>query len=85
MHRFEHSGHVPHATGREELVLVTRRTFQEVMGPDLIAGIEQVMQRKVLAFLSANHVNPDVAVETFLLAPSTEHTPAQQLASPPTG
>ncbi len=69
--------------GREELVLVTRRTFQEVMGPDLIAGVEQIMQREVIAFLSANHPDPDIAVETFLLAPSTGHTPAQQLASPP--
>jgi hypothetical protein len=49
----------------------------------MIAGIERIMQRKVIAFLSATQVNPDVAVETFLLAPSTEHTPAQQLASPP--
>jgi len=67
--------------GQEDLVLVTRRTFQDVMGPDLIAGIEQVMQRKVIAFLSANHVNPDIAIETFLLAPAQEHTPLQQLAA----
>jgi uncharacterized protein YbcI len=67
--------------GQEELVLVTRRTFQDVMGPDLIAGIEQITQRKVIAFLSANHVNPDIAIETFLLAPAQEHTPAQQLTA----
>jgi uncharacterized protein YbcI len=66
--------------GQRELVLVTRKTFQDVMGPDLVAGIEQITQRKVIAFLSANHVDPDVAIETFLLAPSVEHTPAQQLA-----
>jgi uncharacterized protein YbcI len=58
--------------GREELVLVTRRTFQDVMGPDLVAGVEQITQRKVLAFLSANHVDPDIAVETFVLAPIPE-------------
>src|ERR1700710_743944 len=54
--------------GCEELVLMTRRTFQDVMGADLIAGVEHILQRKVIAFLSANHVNPDIAVETFLLA-----------------
>lgn len=54
---------------RHALVLTTRATFQEVMGDDLIAGIEQVLDRKVIAFLSANHIEPDIAVESFLLAP----------------
>jgi uncharacterized protein YbcI len=54
---------------RSDLVLLTRTTFQEVMGHDLIAGIEEISGRTVTAFLSANHIDPDVAVETFLLAP----------------
>jgi uncharacterized protein YbcI len=52
-----------------EMVLATRKTFQDVMGADLTAGVEQILQRKVVAFLSANHIGPDIAVETFLLAP----------------
>jgi uncharacterized protein YbcI len=60
------------ANDRRELVLLTRTTFQEVMGDDLISGIEQIPGRKVLAFLSANHVDPDIAVETFILAPSQQ-------------
>jgi len=56
-------------TGHHETVLSTRKTFQDVMGPDLIAGVEKVTGRTVVAFLSANHVDPDVAVESFLLAP----------------
>jgi uncharacterized protein YbcI len=52
-----------------ELVLSTRKTFQEIMGDELIAGVEQVLQRKVIAFLSANHIDPDIAVESFILAP----------------
>jgi uncharacterized protein YbcI len=52
-----------------ELVLATRKTFQDVMGADLTAGVEEILQRKVVAFLSANHIDPDIAVETFLLAP----------------
>jgi len=55
---------------RRELVLLTRLTFQEVMGDDLIAGIEAITGRAVTAFLSANHIDPDIAVETFLLAPT---------------
>jgi uncharacterized protein YbcI len=55
--------------GRSELVLVTRRTFQEVMGDDLIAGVEDILGRKVVAFCSANHIDPDIAVESLILAP----------------
>ncbi len=51
------------------LVLLTRKTFQDVMGDDLTAGVEEITGRTVIAFLSANHIDPDVAVETFLLAP----------------
>jgi uncharacterized protein YbcI len=57
---------------RRELVLLTRTTFQEVMGDDLISGIEEILGRKIIAFLSANHVDPDIAVETFLLAPAQQ-------------
>ena len=55
--------------GHREKVLDTRKTFQEVMGDELTAGVEAVTGRKVLAFLSANHVEPDIAVETFILVP----------------
>ena len=37
------------------------------MGDDLIAIVEGVMQRKVIAFMSDNHVEPDMAVEVFVL------------------
>jgi uncharacterized protein YbcI len=63
---------------RRELVLLTRTTFQEVMGDDLISGIEEILGRKVIAFLSANHVDPDIAVETFILAPSQQTPPDLQ-------
>ncbi|HVF77336.1 MAG TPA: Na-translocating system protein MpsC family protein [Solirubrobacteraceae bacterium] len=53
----------------QPLVLLTRRTFQDVMGDEMIAGVEEVTGRTVIAFLSANHIDPDIAVETFLLAP----------------
>jgi len=55
--------------GRSELVLETRRTFQDVMGDDLIAGVQDILGREVIAFCSANHVDPDIAVETLILAP----------------
>jgi uncharacterized protein YbcI len=55
--------------GRTELVLTTRRAFQQTMSNQLIEAIERLSARKVLAFLSENHVNPDVAVESFVLVP----------------
>ena len=58
------------AKDQRDLVLLTRTTFQEVMGDDLIAGIEEITGRTVIAFLSANHIDPDIAVETFMLAPT---------------
>jgi uncharacterized protein YbcI len=58
-----------------ELVLSTRKTFQEIMGDELIAGVEQILQRKVIAFLSANHIKPDYAVESFILAPAEQRAP----------
>ncbi len=58
--------------GRSALVLQTRSTFQEVMRADLSAGVEQILGRKVIAFLSANHIDPDVAIESFLLEPLAE-------------
>jgi len=58
--------------GRTDLVLDTRRAFQELMKDELIAGVEEITQRKVIAFMSANHVNPDLAVETFIMAPQAD-------------
>ena len=53
--------------GREDAVLEMRRTYQATMRPELIAIVERLTGRKVAAFMSANHVDPDVAVETFVL------------------
>ena len=36
----------------------------------LINGIEEILGRKVTAFLSDNHIDPDLAVEIFMLAPA---------------
>jgi len=37
------------------------------MRDELIAGIEQIVGRNVRAFLSVNHLDPDIAIETFVL------------------
>jgi hypothetical protein len=38
------------------------------------AAVEQVMGRKVIAFLSQVHFDPDVSRETFILEPQPEDT-----------
>jgi len=55
--------------GESEIVLATRRTFQRVMSDELVAGVQDILGREVIAFCSANHVDPDIAVETLILAP----------------
>jgi uncharacterized protein YbcI len=61
--------------GQVELVLATRKAFQMTMGPQLIAAVERHSGRSVYAFLSANHVDPDVAVESFVLVPESDRAP----------
>ena len=52
------------------LVLTMRKAFQGTMGQVLIDGVEEILGRKVVAFMSDNHIDPDVAVEVFVLAPA---------------
>lgn len=56
--------------GKDDLVLATRFAYQEAMRADLTGAIEELTGRAVVAFMSANHIDPDIAVETFVLGPS---------------
>ena len=53
--------------GQAPVVLHTRGVFQQIMRAPLIASIEELTGRTVAAFMSANHIDPDIAVETFVL------------------
>jgi uncharacterized protein YbcI len=55
--------------GRLELVLSTRRAYQDSMRADAISAVETITGRRVLAFMSNNHVDPDLASELFVLEP----------------
>jgi uncharacterized protein YbcI len=55
------------AAGEDDIVLRMRHAMQHTMRHDLTAAIEGFTERKVVAFLSANHVEPDVAAEVFVL------------------
>jgi uncharacterized protein YbcI len=60
------------ANGKVEHVLQTRSAVQNIMRRDAIEAIEGVMKRKVVAFMSANHIGPDLAGEIFLLEQETD-------------
>jgi uncharacterized protein YbcI len=53
--------------GEPERVLEMRRDFQRMMRVRYSEMIEQKTGRKVLAFLSQTHVEPDLTVEMFLV------------------
>jgi uncharacterized protein YbcI len=55
------------ADDRGELVLEMRKAYQNTMADDLVAGVEKITGRKVIAFLSDNHIEPDIAIESFVL------------------
>ena len=52
--------------GEPDRVLDMRRDFQRLMKERYSAMIEQLTGRKVLAFLSQAHVQPDLTIEIFL-------------------
>jgi uncharacterized protein YbcI len=56
-------------SGRSDRVLQLRHDYQLTMRDDLIAIIERQLERKVIAFMSQNHIDPDLAVEVFVLEP----------------
>jgi hypothetical protein len=53
--------------GQSEFVLRTRLAFQQTMRGDFVQGAQKITGAKVRAFLSSNHVDPDIAVQTFIL------------------
>ena len=54
-------------SGEPERVLDMRREFQRLMKFRYSQMIEELTGRKVLAFLSQAHVDPDVTIEVFLM------------------
>ena len=71
--------------GETDLVLQTRKAHQRTMGAALVASVEEITGRTVLAFLSDNHVDPDYAVESFVLAPLPDLAAEAEPAAEPTG
>lgn len=60
------------ALGRADKVIELRGTIQETMRVDLVAAVERLTGRRVRAFMSTNHTEPDIAAELFVLEPLSQ-------------
>lgn len=54
-----------------EAVLTMRRLSQSAMAEEMKAVVARLTGRGVLAFMSDNHIDPDMAVQVFILAPQS--------------
>ena len=69
-------------TDHTEAVLNMRRRFQIAMRDAMEEAVERILGRKVNAFLSDQHLDPDIALEIFVLAPPDETTAAGDTSDP---
>jgi uncharacterized protein YbcI len=70
-------------SGEPNRVLEMRRDFQQMMKARYSEMIEQLTGRKVLAFLSQAHVEPDLTIEMFLMDGPLPGFGALELVDPP--
>jgi uncharacterized protein YbcI len=61
------------AAGETQAVIETRLAFQRAMKAMFTECVEQATGRKVRAFLSQVHIDPDISVEIFVLEPDVEN------------
>jgi uncharacterized protein YbcI len=63
-------------TGQVESVYQMRRSFQQAMEAEFRQVVEEATGRKVIAYMSSINVDPDLAVELFVLEPLEGADPA---------
>jgi uncharacterized protein YbcI len=54
-------------TGNAPAVTNMRHLFQETMPAEFSTVVERMTGRSVVAFISGNHIDPDMAAEVFVL------------------
>jgi uncharacterized protein YbcI len=68
--------------GRTEQVLALRHQYQEAMREESSDKVAELTGRNVVAFMSANHVNPDLASEIYVLDGAPQyHTDSSERAA----
>jgi len=66
--------------GDEQIVLRMREGLQRAMRASLGSEVERLTGRRVIGFMSTNQIEPDLAVEVFILAPEAA-APASECAA----
>jgi len=69
-------------SGKQDQVLEMRRDFQKMMGLRYKEIVEELSGRRVTAFLSQAHIEPDLTLEIFLLDTPLEGFGAVELTEP---
>jgi uncharacterized protein YbcI len=69
-------------SGDPERVVEMRHEFQRVMARRYCDAIEELTARKVFAFLSQAHVDPDITLEVFFVDRPLEGFGAVEIISP---
>lgn len=59
--------------GQQNAVKETRQVFQMAMRQRFSEAVEEITGRKVIAFMSQVHFDPDLAAEIFVLEPTDEN------------
>ncbi|HEX2397116.1 MAG TPA: Na-translocating system protein MpsC family protein [Solirubrobacteraceae bacterium] len=70
-----HGGFTPvertlHRAGRDAAVAAQRAEFQEAVKGRFVAAIEELVGRRVQAFMSSSSAQPELSAEIFVLEPS---------------
>ena len=60
--------------GKADVVLHSRRAFQDTIQSEAISAVQELSGRRVVAFMSNNHIDPDLAVEVFILEPAQDQS-----------
>jgi uncharacterized protein YbcI len=66
--------------GEGAVVLDLRRRWQRVMEARISREIEALTGRQVIGFMSDNHIDPDLAVEVFVLEPLPQDNESRESA-----
>jgi uncharacterized protein YbcI len=69
-------------SGEGERVVEMRHDFQRMMGERYKGLIEELTGRKVIAFLSQSHVDPDITLEVFFVDRPIEGFGAAEISAP---
>lgn len=68
--------------GRDEIVLALRHEYQLAIREESSVEIGELTSRDAIAFVSANHIDPDLPVEIYVLdGPPARHADGSELGT----